>query len=115
MFESSRPSQPVRSPRVKLPRRHKTTPCVAFGSASRSIRRHGSGTTTSSGRGAAPSSTRTWWQTETGGILISPLAGATVLKPGSATRPFFGIVPQIVDDTGAPIEGARRRETPRPL
>jgi acetyl-CoA synthetase len=47
----------------------------------------------------------TWWQTETGGILISPLPGATVLKPGSATRPFFGIVPQIVDDTGAPIEG----------
>src|SRR3954464_2636035 len=42
----------------------------------------------------------TWWQTETGGILITPLPGATRLKPGSATRPFFGIVPQIVDADG---------------
>jgi acetyl-CoA synthetase len=42
----------------------------------------------------------TWWQTETGGILISPLPGATALKPGSATRPFFGIQPQIVDNEG---------------
>lgn len=42
----------------------------------------------------------TWWQTETGGILIAPLPGATSLKPGSATRPFFGIVPAIVDDVG---------------
>jgi acetyl-CoA synthetase len=42
----------------------------------------------------------TWWQTETGGILITPLPGATRLKPGSATRPFFGIVPQIVDAEG---------------
>jgi len=48
----------------------------------------------------------TWWQTETGGILISPLPGATALKPGSATRPFFGIVPQLVDDKGDVIEGA---------
>jgi acetyl-CoA synthetase len=47
----------------------------------------------------------TWWQTETGGILISPLPGATDLKPGSATRPFFGIEPVIVDDTGNIIEG----------
>ncbi|MBV8511355.1 MAG: acetate--CoA ligase, partial [Xanthobacteraceae bacterium] len=39
----------------------------------------------------------TWWQTETGGILITPLPGATRLKPGSATRPFFGVVPEIVD------------------
>ena len=39
----------------------------------------------------------TWWQTETGGILITPLPGATALKPGSATRPFFGVVPEIVD------------------
>ena len=39
----------------------------------------------------------TWWQTETGGILITPLPGATRLKPGSATQPFFGIIPQIVD------------------
>lgn len=44
----------------------------------------------------------TWWQTETGGILITPLPGATPLKPGSATRPFFGIIPEIVDATGKP-------------
>ncbi len=42
----------------------------------------------------------TWWQTETGGILISPMPGSTPLKPGSATRPFFGIQPQIVDNEG---------------
>ncbi len=42
----------------------------------------------------------TWWQTETGGILITPLPGATKLKPGSATRPFFGIVPKVVDGEG---------------
>ncbi len=42
----------------------------------------------------------TWWQTETGGILISPLPGATALKPGSAAKPFFGIVPAIVDEKG---------------
>jgi acetyl-CoA synthetase len=48
----------------------------------------------------------TWWQTETGGILISPLPGATALKPGSATRSFFGVRPQLVDGEGHPIEGA---------
>jgi acetyl-CoA synthetase len=48
----------------------------------------------------------TWWQTETGGILITPLPGATALKPGSATRPFFGVIPALVDDKGVPIEGA---------
>ncbi|HEY4075874.1 MAG TPA: acetate--CoA ligase [Rhizomicrobium sp.] len=48
----------------------------------------------------------TWWQTETGGILISPLPGATALKPGSATRPLFGIVPEIVDTDGNILEGA---------
>ncbi len=48
----------------------------------------------------------TWWQTETGGILITPLPGATDLKPGSATRPFFGIQPQLVDNEGAVLEGA---------
>jgi acetyl-CoA synthetase len=48
----------------------------------------------------------TWWQTETGGILITPLPGATRLKPGSATRPFFGIVPQIVDADGKVLDGA---------
>ena len=48
----------------------------------------------------------TWWQTETGGILITPLPGATALKPGSATRPFFGIQPEIVDTEGTPMDGA---------
>lgn len=48
----------------------------------------------------------TWWQTETGGILISPLPGATDLKPGSATRPFFGVQPQIVDAEGKVLDGA---------
>ena len=48
----------------------------------------------------------TWWQTETGGILITPLPGATKLKPGSATRPFFGIRPALVDDKGTVLDGA---------
>jgi acetyl-CoA synthetase len=48
----------------------------------------------------------TWWQTETGGILITPLPGATALKPGSATRPFFGVQPALVDDKGTVLEGA---------
>jgi acetyl-CoA synthetase len=48
----------------------------------------------------------TWWQTETGGILISPLPGATKLKPGSATKPLPGILPQIVDANGKVLEGA---------
>ena len=48
----------------------------------------------------------TWWQTETGGILITPLPGATALKPGSATRPFFGITPAIVDVDGQVQDGA---------
>jgi acetyl-CoA synthetase len=47
----------------------------------------------------------TWWQTETGGILISPLPGATTLKPGSATKPFFGIQPALVDDKSKILEG----------
>jgi acetyl-CoA synthetase len=47
----------------------------------------------------------TWWQTETGGILITPLPGATKLKPGSATRPFFGVKPAIVDHHGKILEG----------
>ncbi|NTF33248.1 acetate--CoA ligase [Rhizobium skierniewicense] len=47
----------------------------------------------------------TWWQTETGGILITPLPGATDLKPGSATRPFFGVQPQLVDAEGKVLEG----------
>ena len=48
----------------------------------------------------------TWWQTETGSILIAPLPGATDLKPGSATRPFFGVKPEIVDADGKVLEGA---------
>ena len=47
----------------------------------------------------------TWWQTETGGILISPLPGATALKPGSATRPFFGVQPALVDADGVELDG----------
>ncbi|MEJ2125502.1 MAG: acetate--CoA ligase, partial [Alphaproteobacteria bacterium] len=48
----------------------------------------------------------TWWQTETGGILITPLPGATPLKAGSATRPFFGVKPAVVDPDGKILEGA---------
>ena len=48
----------------------------------------------------------TWWQTETGGIMITPLPGATALKPGSATRPFFGVRPALVDSDGQVLEGA---------
>jgi acetyl-CoA synthetase len=48
----------------------------------------------------------TWWQTETGGILITPLPGATRLKPGSATTPFFGVMPAIVDGAGQELKGA---------
>ena len=48
----------------------------------------------------------TWWQTETGGIMITPLPGATTTKPGSATRPFFGIKPILVDNENNPLEGA---------
>jgi acetyl-CoA synthetase len=47
----------------------------------------------------------TWWQTETGGILITPLPGATALKPGSATLPFFGVVPALLDAEGNVLEG----------
>ena len=50
----------------------------------------------------------TWWQTETGGILITPLPGATDLKPGSATGPFFGIQPQLVGPEGEVLEGPAR-------
>jgi acetyl-CoA synthetase len=48
----------------------------------------------------------TWWQTETGGILITPLPGAIAAKPGSATKPFFGVRPVIVDNEGKALEGA---------
>ena len=48
----------------------------------------------------------TWWQTETGGVMISPLPGATTLKPGSATKPFFGVQPALLDAEGRVLEGA---------
>jgi acetyl-CoA synthetase len=48
----------------------------------------------------------TWWQTETGGIMITPLPGAIAQKPGSATKPFFGVKPEIVDADGKVLEGA---------
>src|ERR1700755_2600563 len=48
----------------------------------------------------------TWWQTETGGVLVTPLPGGTQLKPGSATRPFFGVIPQLVDAEGKVLDGA---------
>jgi acetyl-CoA synthetase len=48
----------------------------------------------------------TWWQTETGGIMITPLPGATALKPGSAASPFFGVRPEVVDASGAVLDGA---------
>ncbi|MET0376252.1 MAG: acetate--CoA ligase, partial [Rhizorhabdus sp.] len=48
----------------------------------------------------------TWWQTETGGHMISPLPGATALKPGSATKPLFGVLPELVDADGKVLEGA---------
>lgn len=48
----------------------------------------------------------TWWQTETGGAMITPLPGATALKPGAASRPFFGIEPALVDEQGVELEGA---------
>ncbi len=51
----------------------------------------------------------TWWQTETGGIMISPLPGATDMKPGSATRPFFGVQPGLVDEQGQLIEATEAR------
>jgi acetyl-CoA synthetase len=47
----------------------------------------------------------TWWQTETGGFLITPLPGATALKPGSASWPFFGVIPEVVDADGNVLEG----------
>ena len=47
----------------------------------------------------------TWWQTETGGVMITPLPGVTSTKPGSATLPFFGVVPELLDDEGNVLEG----------
>ena len=50
----------------------------------------------------------TWWQTETGGILITPLPGATPTKPGSATLPFFGVQPVLLDESGNELEGSNQ-------
>jgi acetyl-CoA synthetase len=75
--------------------------------ASRSTPRPGTGTTRSSARAACPI-VDTWWQTETGGHLMTPLPGATPTKPGSATKPFFGVHPVVLD----PIRA--RRSTPPP-
>lgn len=50
----------------------------------------------------------TWWQTETGGIMITPLPGITALKPGSATLPFFGVKPELLDDDGNVLEGVNQ-------
>ena len=52
----------------------------------------------------------TWWQTETGGIMITPLPGATPTKPGTATLPFFGVVPEVVDDQGQSRAEKLRRQ-----
>ena len=90
------------------------TRCASWArSASRSTRRSGAGTTTwwASGRCAVVD---TWWQTETGGILITPLPGATPTKPGSATLPFFGIQPVLVDERGQGARGQRRLGQPLP-
>jgi acetyl-CoA synthetase len=59
------------------------------------------------GRGQCPV-VDTWWQTETGGIMITPLPGATDLKPGSATRPFFGVEPVMLDESGREVSGPGR-------
>jgi acetyl-CoA synthetase len=47
----------------------------------------------------------TWWQTETGSVLISPIAGVTPVKPGSATFPFFGVKPELIDPDGKMLQG----------
>ncbi len=70
--------------------------------ASRSTRRPGSGTTQHIGGGRCPI-VDTWWQTETGAIMISPLPGLTTTKPASATRPFPGISADVVDEQGNPL------------
>ena len=51
----------------------------------------------------------TWWQTETGGIMMSPLPGAIPTKPGSCTKPLPGVVPSILDETGQPVDRKHRR------
>ena len=77
-------------------------------SASRSTRRPGSGTASTSAATARPV-VDTWWQTETGMILITPLPGVTTLKPGSATRPFPGVDAAVYDEQGNEVGPGRRR------
>ena len=69
----------------------------------RSTRRRGYGTTSTSAAALFVPSSTTTWQTETGGILISPLPGITPTKPGSATRPFPGIAAEIVTESGEKV------------
>ena len=76
-------------------------------SASRSTPRRGCGTRSTSAAARCPV-VDTWWQTETGGIMISPLPGATTTKPGSATFPLPGIAVEVVDDAGKPVDAWRR-------
>ena len=56
----------------------------------------------------------TWWQTETGAIMIAPVPGAVAAKPGSATRPFFGIQPEVVNKEGEPVPAGQRRPADHP-
>ena len=72
---------------------------------SRSTPKPGCGITSNVGHEKCPI-VDTWWQTETGGILITPLPGAWGTKPGSATLPFFGVKPKLLTAEGQPIEGA---------
>ena len=86
--------------------RHTAARCACSApSASRSIPTHGSGIGASSAAAACPI-VDTWWQTETGGILISPFPGATRLKPGSATKPLPGIHPLLLDPRHQMLDGA---------
>ena len=90
--------------------RHGTTspPCGCWApSASRSTPRPGSGTTSTSAAGRCPI-VDTWWQTETGGIMITPLPGVTTTKPGSATVPFPGVSAELVDASGKRARAGRR-------
>ena len=74
--------------------------------ANRLTPRHGCGITRVIGGGRCPI-VDTWWQTETGAIMITPLPGATPLKPGTATLPFFGIDAAVVDDQGDEVPPER--------
>jgi acetyl-CoA synthetase len=88
---------------AQWPAKHDLVPCACSARwASRSTRKPGCGTTKSSAKTVVPI-VDTWWQTETGGIMITPLPGATPAKPGTATLPFFGVLPEVVNDQGRPV------------